>query len=289
MPAPRLSSYPQVVFNPAVIEECLADPVALTMLEELAIECVSRNHNMKLRASGRRTLADAHDRRGQAEADAADDPPGKTAEAAPKAGEGEDDESMEALMARLAPAGGAPPAPREGDGIGTGNAPAELSTESLIAQLSAARMDSESVSALDGSGTAPAGLGGSLHILGLGRMGKGDTDESKGKGGLASAHSAAPSRSTPLIAPLEDVKEITPTYSLSPTADGSALVLTVDLPEVDSVAEIDVDISPRKVELHVLDAYRLVLPLEQTIDDEAAAAKFLRKRHVLKLTMPIVA
>jgi hypothetical protein len=289
MTASRHSSHPQVVFNPAVIEECLADPVALTMLEELAIECVSKNHNMKLQASGRRRLADAHDRRGQAATDTTGGAPEKTAEAAPGAGGEEDDESMEALMARLAPVGGGPPAPSEGDGIGTGNAQAELSTESLIAQLSAARMDSESASVLDGGGTAPAGLGGSLHIPGLGRMDKGDEGESRGKGMSASAHSAAPSRSKPLIAPLEDAKEITPTYSLGPTADGSALVLTVDLPEVDSVAEIDVDISPRKVELHVLDAYRLVLPLNQTIDDEAAAAKFLKKRHVLKLTMPIVA
>lgn len=279
-----------------MIEECLADAVALDMLEELAIECINKNHNLSLVSESRRVLPQPVDRSGPVE------PPPATAAATAASqgmgegeggGEGEgEDESLASLMARLAPSGAAAgsgtsgsPSGAEGRAppftAGAGAGAAEvMSPESLLAQLGARGDDND-----NGDGGSHSLIGGGLDDL-LRPPGRTAVNPTSA---VSTDTATAAKRTQPLIAPLSPAAEteVTPTHRLTLSPDGTALIVEVELPDVGSVAEIDVDLSPRRVDVHVLSAYRLQLDLQQAVDDAAAQAKFLKKRSVLRLTLPL--
>jgi HSP20 family molecular chaperone IbpA len=77
----------------------------------------------------------------------------------------------------------------------------------------------------------------------------------------------------------------TPSHTCVHNSADAVMVVTVDLPGVDSVEEITLDLEPRRASLTASGyALSLALPLEVSVD--AARAKFKKKRHQLIITLP---
>ncbi|KAL0055722.1 hypothetical protein WJX82_003745 [Trebouxia sp. C0006] len=65
------------------------------------------------------------------------------------------------------------------------------------------------------------------------------------------------------------------------------LDLRIDLPNANSLSELDLDLQPTKI-LLTSPTYMLCLPLPHTIDDKQSSAKWVAKKKQLTLTMRIV-
>ena len=101
--------------------------------------------------------------------------------------------------------------------------------------------------------------------------------------------------------PLIEVMDVTdagaqeeePAYTLSHAdadgegSEGGALRLSVQVPRVGSVAEIEVELGEEAVSLRAEGLYRLQLALPRRVRADDAACKFDRKRRVLNVTMPL--
>ena len=83
----------------------------------------------------------------------------------------------------------------------------------------------------------------------------------------------------------QDGATTTPAHTCVHNAEDAAMVITVELPGVDSVEEITLDLEPRRASLSASRyALTLTLPLEVSVD--AARANFKKRRHQLVLTLP---
>jgi len=79
--------------------------------------------------------------------------------------------------------------------------------------------------------------------------------------------------------------ERTPQHAFA-DGEGGALVLRVELPEVSSMAAVELDVSGGGLELRVPSLYQLSLAWPRLVDADAAKAKFLKKSGVLQVTLP---
>ena len=79
--------------------------------------------------------------------------------------------------------------------------------------------------------------------------------------------------------------ERTPQHAFA-DGEGGALVLRVELPEVSSMAAVELDVSGGGLELRVPSLYQLSLAWPRPVDADAAKAKFLKKSGVLQVTLP---
>jgi HSP20 family molecular chaperone IbpA len=95
-----------------------------------------------------------------------------------------------------------------------------------------------------------------------------------------------PQVSKPLVQPMEGATRtpVSPAYTLKENAEH--LVVTVHLPEVHSVAEIDLDVETRRLRLEVLHTYRLDIPLPAAVVPAQVTAKFVKATGQLKLKLP---
>ena len=100
-------------------------------------------------------------------------------------------------------------------------------------------------------------------------------------GGAAPAPAPAPA---PVPAPAP-AAEHTPTHAFA-DGDGGALVLRVELPEVSSMAAVELDVSSGGLSLRVLSLYQLSLEWPRPVKPDGAKAKFLKKSGVLQVTLP---
>jgi len=73
-----------------------------------------------------------------------------------------------------------------------------------------------------------------------------------------------------------------PGYSIEPS--DNALVITIKLPNVVSVSEIDKDVSRTSLELEVSDLYKLNVRLPQAVDEDEVSAKWVKSDRKLILT-----
>lgn len=267
-----------MVFNPRVLEECLADATALRMLEKLALDCVNDNHKLNLAHDKYRVLEKPHQQAPLPEPDAAD-------------------ESLEEVMRRLDRDSAMQPeamglgAAAAAAGAGSAPAMADLTPAKLLAELNRqqAETDADTDAGRPAASTSPStssssrsiGADTALRLPGSGAPAKNAT-VNRAAGGAAKPGATA----KPLIAPMEPVQVATPDHTLSTSADGQSYILEVQLPDVSSVAEIDLDVLARRIELKVLDTYALSLDLPRPIDETAAGAKFIKAKSTLKLTLP---
>lgn len=94
------------------------------------------------------------------------------------------------------------------------------------------------------------------------------------------------SRCALLCAPrLVSAPSVTPEYTMA-VVDGR-LQISIQLPQVTSVAEVEVDLSRQQLKLSSL-KYSLTLNFPQPIDDGASTAKFVKKQATLKISAPVV-
>lgn len=103
---------------------------------------------------------------------------------------------------------------------------------------------------------------------------------------LPRAHQQGPSKPTsgPLIQELSTSPAAAPElprpqYSLH-TTDTTCSV-TVHLPLVDSVGELDLDASEVDLSLHAPEKYSLVVKFPRPVDDTCVSAEFNKQHHVL--------
>nr|CAB3264873.1 PIH1 domain-containing protein 2-like [Phallusia mammillata] len=83
----------------------------------------------------------------------------------------------------------------------------------------------------------------------------------------------------------------TPEHSLKEiaTSDGEKeLLLTINLPQINTTADCDLLISRKKIELMVPEKYKLNIPLPKPVNDGEARAKFSKKTKQLTISMPIL-
>jgi len=66
------------------------------------------------------------------------------------------------------------------------------------------------------------------------------------------------------------------------------LLLRVELPDLDGIAGVDLDVSSRHVLVHKPGEYCLDLPLPHEVDDGKGRAKWDKGRRVLEVTLPVV-
>lgn len=69
--------------------------------------------------------------------------------------------------------------------------------------------------------------------------------------------------------------------------DAGWLRLTVELPAIGSVKEVDLDVSSRHIEVTSLPYAPLKVDLEKEVDPEGAKAKFVKKTRQLRVDLPI--
>jgi hypothetical protein len=88
------------------------------------------------------------------------------------------------------------------------------------------------------------------------------------------------------VVPSDHAAIDTPQYIME--TKGDVLLVTVTLPEVGSVAEIDLDVTATHLYLEVINSYRLHLELSHEVLPGAIKAKFVKKSSCLKLKLNIV-
>ena len=78
--------------------------------------------------------------------------------------------------------------------------------------------------------------------------------------------------------------------NLAQTSRPRELLVKVELPELSSAADIDLDITERRLELtHEGARYQLSLPLPFPVLSEQGSAKFDKAKHILSVTLPVAA
>ena len=92
-------------------------------------------------------------------------------------------------------------------------------------------------------------------------------------------------QSTEAIASVSNKPKTMPEHSVS-VVDGR-LQIIIQLPQVSSVAEVEVDLSRQQLKLSS-SKYALAINFPQAIDDSASTAKFVKKTSTLKISAPIV-
>ena len=64
-------------------------------------------------------------------------------------------------------------------------------------------------------------------------------------------------------------------------------MVRIDLPGVESLAAIDVQLSSSQLDVRVIGSYRLQLRLPYPVDDQAASARYLKARQQLEVVLPV--
>lgn len=80
-----------------------------------------------------------------------------------------------------------------------------------------------------------------------------------------------------------------PEHKLSPHPDGGGYLLEIQLPKVVRSSEVELQISPRVVEVEVPGVYsplHVTLPRYPAVDDDNATARFDTKQRTLRLSLP---
>ena len=101
-----------------------------------------------------------------------------------------------------------------------------------------------------------------------------------------SSFTASKTKSSTAAATPAPPSEAAPTYEMT-ESDGS-LALKISLPDLSSLEEAEVEISERNFYLRAPGKYRLQLEWPQAISADDAKAKFLRKKGILQVTLPLV-
>ncbi len=84
----------------------------------------------------------------------------------------------------------------------------------------------------------------------------------------------------------ESSSEAAPVYSVSQNVVERTVTVTVELPLLDSASEVDLDVSsPTTLTLHAPGLYRATITLPRAVDPDSCTAKFVRKTHVLRVTL----
>ena len=111
-----------------------------------------------------------------------------------------------------------------------------------------------------------------------------DVSDGRARGGVAAAKAATkPAKKAAAVsAPAEAI----PTHEIA-EADGS-MTLKVNLPELASLGDAEVEISDTNFFLHAPGQYRLSLEWPQPIAADDAKAKFSKKTRSLQVTLPLV-
>lgn len=89
------------------------------------------------------------------------------------------------------------------------------------------------------------------------------------------------------VSEVRDGSTITPSHTCVHDVAAAAVLVTVDLPEVNSVEEITLDVETRQLSLTAT-GYALTLPLPCAVAIDDARAKFKRKSHQLVLSLPTI-
>ncbi|KAH9503831.1 PIH1 domain-containing protein 2 [Bulinus truncatus] len=97
------------------------------------------------------------------------------------------------------------------------------------------------------------------------------------------------SKNNKLIEEIKEIKPLTPKYKLEmcDISHKKHLVLKVELGNVKSVSQCELDVSTDDVMLIVPGQYELKVKLPSCVDDEQSKAKFCKKSSTLTVTMPI--
>lgn len=66
------------------------------------------------------------------------------------------------------------------------------------------------------------------------------------------------------------------------------IIISVELPNVTMMSNCQLDIAKNELKLYVPDQYRLDLKLPEPVDELTATAKFVRKSHTLRITLPVI-
>lgn len=69
--------------------------------------------------------------------------------------------------------------------------------------------------------------------------------------------------------------------------EDDALQVSIELPQLDSIAMVDLEVSAKALSLEAGDMYKLELPLKYTVDDDSVSAKFDKVSRTLLVTLPI--
>lgn len=80
----------------------------------------------------------------------------------------------------------------------------------------------------------------------------------------------------------------TPEYTVVTDAAANEVVVTVQLPNVGSVGEIELDVTQKSFRLNVPEQYELDFTLPQPVNHDASKAKFKKKSHKLILRIPLL-
>ena len=95
---------------------------------------------------------------------------------------------------------------------------------------------------------------------------------------------------TAYIASVNSIAVLTPEHELDGSAADGWLRLSVQLPRIAAVGEIDIELGDTAVNLTTAEGlYELRLPLPTPVDSDAAKCKWDKKRRVLTVTMPTTA
>lgn len=104
-------------------------------------------------------------------------------------------------------------------------------------------------------------------------------------GSSAASMSSTSSVATVSAAEVAQRQRVQPSHTLSVSAEGQ-LELAIQLPLVNSVGELDVDVSRTQLQL-TSDHYALTITFPGPIFEERSAAKFVKKQHTLKISAPM--
>lgn len=105
-----------------------------------------------------------------------------------------------------------------------------------------------------------------------------------------SRHPPKPVSIVELASSVTEVREgstITPSHTCVHDDAAAAVLITVDLPEVNSVEEITLDVETRQLSLSA-PGYALTLSLPCTVAIDDTRAKFKKKSHQLVLSLPTI-
>jgi hypothetical protein len=103
--------------------------------------------------------------------------------------------------------------------------------------------------------------------------------------------SAPKARSTSAAAappPPSASAEVQPEHELMDAGEGEALVLRVSLPELEGLADVEVDVSADRFRMRATGKYALDLTWPRPVSADDAKAKWLRKSRTLQVTAPTV-
>ena len=202
-----------------------------------------------------------------------------------------------------------------GGGGGAGPAIGEDSNGSVMDQLGSI-LGGPKKGGGGGGGGVSAGVGEkgpTITIPGLGttRAGADDDDDDRdgntddnaaaasGGIGITLPGSAAASAATRSVVIEElgttgggEVDEVsgvaTPEYTVVTKEEDGEVVVTVQLPKVGGVGEIELDVTKESFALNVPDLYKLEFKLPQAVQHDASKAKFKKKSHKLILRIPLL-